>query len=213
VKPDCVPWPEGPPRSLEPAAAEQRRRILAATAEQVAERGYAAATVDLIAAAAQVGKATFYRHFADREECYLALYDEFAAEVVREVGAAYAMESGAWPERLEEAVSAAFRLAETRPLRTRACLAEALSAGPLATERYERLRELFAGLLRPGRQLNPRGSELPESLEVTLAGGALWMIDQRLASEGPESLHDLFPETLRFLLAPYVGQEPSGPAG
>ena len=213
MEPQCAPWrDEEVSRAPEPPATEQRRRILAATAELVAERGYAAVTVDLIATDAEVGKAIFYRHFEDKEASYLSLYDELAAEAVREVGGAYHASAGPWPERVTAALVAAFRLAGAKSLATRACLAEALGAGPLATERYERLRERFADLLRPGRALNARGEELPETLEVTLGGGALWMIDRRLTGEGPESLRALLPETLRFLLTPYVGDEQASQA-
>src|SRR6185312_3168987 len=133
LKPRCEPWRQVdssyPPQA---AADEQRRRILAATAELVAERGYAAVTVDLIAVEAKVGKATFYRHFEGKEAGYLCLYDELAAEAVREVGSAYHAGTGAWPARVTAALAAAFRLAEAKSLATRACLAEALGAGPAA---------------------------------------------------------------------------------
>jgi AcrR family transcriptional regulator len=212
-KPQCAPWRDDEvSRAPEPAAAEQRRRILGATAELVAERGYGAVTVDLIATEAEVGKATFYRHFEGKEASYLSLYDELAAEAVREVGGAYYASAGPWPERVTAALAAAFRLAEAKSFATRACLAEALGAGPAATERHERLRERLGGLLRPGRALNPRGEELPGTLEVTLAGGALWMIDRRLANEGPESRRARLPEALRFLLTPYVGDEQASEA-
>lgn len=40
----------------------------------VAERGYAAVTVADVVASARVSKRTFYQHFADREDCFLAAY-------------------------------------------------------------------------------------------------------------------------------------------
>jgi AcrR family transcriptional regulator len=181
-KPRCAPWrDEEVSRAPEGEAAEQRRRILVATAELVAQRGYGATTVDLIATGAEVGKATFYRHFEGKEASYLSLCDELAAEAVREVGGAYYASAGPWPEQVTAALAAAFRLAQAKSLATRACLAEALGAGPAA-------------------------------LEVTLAGGALWMIDRRLANEGPQALRALLPETLRFLLTPYVGDEQASQA-
>ncbi|GGU33605.1 TetR/AcrR family transcriptional regulator [Nocardioides albus] len=47
----------------------------------VLERGYAAVTVEDIVAAADVGRATFYTHFKDKE----ALYDDVVASVLREL--------------------------------------------------------------------------------------------------------------------------------
>src|SRR5690554_3151891 len=68
--------PPGPePVSRDAAAADQRRRILRATAELIAERGYQETTMEEIVRRAKVGYATFYKHYADREAAFLALLD------------------------------------------------------------------------------------------------------------------------------------------
>ena len=89
----------------------------------------------------------------------------------------------------------------------RACLVEAPTAGPEAVARHEAALKRFVPLLRPGRELNPRSDELPESLEDTLAGGVLWVINQRLIAGEEEKLRGLLPEALEFLLRPYVGED------
>ena len=48
--------------------AELRRELVAAAAEQFRTRGYDATTVDDIAAAAGVGRRTFFRYFASKED-------------------------------------------------------------------------------------------------------------------------------------------------
>ena len=53
-----------------------RARLLAAAAKIFAERGFAAATVDDVAAAAGLSKGAVYWNFASKEELFLALYDE-----------------------------------------------------------------------------------------------------------------------------------------
>jgi AcrR family transcriptional regulator len=45
-----------------------RARIAAAAARSVAENGLAAATVEQIAAAAEIGRATFFRYFSSKED-------------------------------------------------------------------------------------------------------------------------------------------------
>ena len=62
-----------------------RLRLLEGFAAAVSERGYAATTIAHIVEHARVSKRTFYEHFADKEECFLALYAEAAAsaEVIR----------------------------------------------------------------------------------------------------------------------------------
>ncbi|MEA2379823.1 MAG: hypothetical protein QOD13_3730 [Thermoleophilaceae bacterium] len=55
--------------------ASQRTRLLEAVGRAVAERGYAAATIDDVVRGAGVSKKTFYDHFADKQECFLAAYE------------------------------------------------------------------------------------------------------------------------------------------
>src|SRR6478752_2495333 len=80
-----------PGRHLLPSefvANNQRARILFATSELVAERGYQKTTIELIAKSARVALRTFYEHFASKEECFLAAFDadlDAAAEVFEEI--------------------------------------------------------------------------------------------------------------------------------
>src|SRR3979409_1034773 len=59
----------------------QRQRLLQAAAQEFARNGYAGASSESISRRAGMSKATFYEHFANKEECMLALFD-LAAEVV-----------------------------------------------------------------------------------------------------------------------------------
>jgi AcrR family transcriptional regulator len=200
--------PPGPqPVSRDAAAADQRRRVLQATADLVAERGYQATTIEMIVRRAKVGYATFYKNFADKEECFIALFDAALERTVRRVEDAYEREAGPWPDRVGAALGALFEEIATHPTVARACLVEALTAGPEATARHEEALKRFAPFLRPGRELNPRQAELPETLEDTLAGGVLWVVNQRLVGDEVDQLRALLPETLEFLLRPYVGEE------
>lgn len=69
-------------------AENQRRRILTAMADAVAEKGFAATTVGDVITRAAVSRATFYEQFADKQECFLAAFDAAAAQVMTTVGAA-----------------------------------------------------------------------------------------------------------------------------
>ena len=61
-------------------AARNRRRILAAAAELIRERGVERVSMDDVARAACVGTGTLYRRFGDRAGLALALLDEHARE-------------------------------------------------------------------------------------------------------------------------------------
>jgi hypothetical protein len=52
-----------------------------------------------------------------------------------------------------------------------------------------------------------RSDRLPETLEDTLAGGVLWVVNQRLLAGELGEIRALLPEALEFLLRPYVGED------
>jgi len=193
--------------SRDAAAADQRRRILEATADLVAEQGYPATTIEQIVRRAKVGYATFYKNYADKEECFLALFDAALERTVRRVEDAYERETGPWPDKVGAGLGILFAEIAAHPNVARACMVEALTAGPKGVAHHESALKRFAPLLRPGRELNPRQAELPATLEETLAGGILWVVNQRLLTGEADKLRALLPETLEFLLRPYVGEE------
>jgi len=200
--------PPGPePVSRAAAAADQRRRILEATADLVAEQGYPETTIEQIVRRAKVGYATFYKHFADKEEAFLALFDAATERTAYEVEEAYDREDGPWADKVGAALGALLKVVAAHPNVARACMVEALTAGPEAAARHEAALKRFAPLLRPGRELNPRRDRLPETLEDTLAGGVLWVVNQRLLAGEVGEIRALLPEALEFLLRPYVGED------
>jgi AcrR family transcriptional regulator len=200
--------PPGPePVSRAASADDQRRRILEATADLIAEQGYAETTIEQIVRRARVGYATFYKHYADKQEAFLALMDAAVERTAYEVEEAFDREDGPWPDKVGAGLGALLKIAAEHPGVARACLVEAPTAGPEAAARHEAALKRFAPLLRPGRELNPRADKLPESLEETLAGGVLWVINQRLIAGEAEKLRALLPEALEFLLRPYVGED------
>lgn len=200
--------PPGPrPVSRDDVAAEQRRRILAAAADLVAEHGYPDVTMEMIVRRAKVGYATFYKSYAGKEECFLALLDAAVEHGAARVEDAYRRETGPWPDRIGAALGELFKQIAAHPNAARACLVESLTAGPEAVARHEAALKRLVPLLRPGRELNPRRDRLPDSLEDTLAGGIFWVVNQRLIAGRAGELRALLPETVEFVLRPYVGEE------
>jgi AcrR family transcriptional regulator len=73
-------------RSL--VAASQRTRLLEAVGRTVADKGYSAATIEHIVRDAGVSKKTFYEHFSDKLDCFLAAYEAASDELLAHVTAA-----------------------------------------------------------------------------------------------------------------------------
>ncbi|MET0559625.1 MAG: TetR/AcrR family transcriptional regulator [Solirubrobacterales bacterium] len=192
--------------SRESVATDQRRRILEATADLVAEQGFQATTIEMIVRRAKVGYATFYKSFEDKEAAFLALLDEAVEQLTGRVKEAYDREPE-WPDQVAAGLGAMFEVIASNPNVARACLVEASTAGPEATRRQEGAMKQFAPLLKPGRELNPRRDQLPDTLEDTLMGGVMWVVNQRLVGNEAAKLRELLPETLEFVLRPYVGEK------
>jgi AcrR family transcriptional regulator len=188
------------------AAADQRRRILRATGELVAKRGYRAVTVELVCKRARVSYSTFYKHFDGKEQAFIALYDSFMSEGQRRIEAALATEPEApWPQRVSLALRALFALIAERPLAARACLVESLTVSREIIGRHDAQVSSLAGLLRGGRACSPRAAELPATLEAALAGAVFWMPYQYLICGEVERIEALAPEALEFVLRPFLG--------
>src|ERR1700710_2430048 len=91
---------------LEGRLTGQRRRLFEAAAAVFAQRGFADATAEAISREAGMSKATFYEHFANKEEAILALFDEAATEIMRQMALAGENDAATYPEHLAQGTQA-----------------------------------------------------------------------------------------------------------
>ena len=195
------------PITRESVQADQRKRILRATGELVAKRGYNAVTIELIVKRARVSFNTFYKHYTGKEECFIELFDIVTGMARRRVEAALVVEAESpWPQQVIAALRALFGEILAEPLIARAIIVEAPTVGAHIIERYERSMKSLSPLLRHGREFSPAAEELPSTLEDTLAGGVLWSAYQRLISGEVDRIEALLPEAIEFVLRPYIGE-------
>jgi len=183
----------------------QRERMLLATAELVAERGYQKTTIELIAKTARVALVTFYEQFASKEECFLAAFDE-SVEAAGTVFSELIDPEQPWVDQVSSGLEVFLEMIATEPARAKLCLVESQAAGSAALARYQGMLEKVAPKLREGREFNPRASRLPDGLEVAIAGGLAWLVHQRLVAGRADELKGLLPEMLQVTLTPYVGE-------
>jgi AcrR family transcriptional regulator len=197
-----------PGRHLVPpdfVAQNQRERMLLATAELVAERGYQKTTIELIAKTARVALSTFYEQFSSKEECFLAAFDETLA-AAGEVFEELLDPEQEWAEQISVSIEICLEMIVKEPARARLCIVEAQAAGGAALVRYQAMLERVAPKLREGRVHNPRAGRLPDGLEVAIVGGLAWLVHQRLVARRDEEIKALLPEMLQVTLTPYVGE-------
>ena len=138
----------------------QRERLLEAMVAVSAESGYQEASVERVLAQAGVSRRTFYDLFEDREDCFIAAYDEIMTHVLTLIVETLAQPSSGEPG-IKRALDVFFRFCIDEPDAARVCVVEVLAAGPRARERrdqaLQRLTELVEDTLHEngGGKLNP----------------------------------------------------------
>lgn len=132
---------------LEVRLERQRARLFEAAATVFAENGYADASAEAISRAAGMSKATFYEHFANKEECILALFDHAYDVLLRRIVAA-ATDAGEDPLARMRAGMRAFLVALVEfPNEAQTLLVEIIGAGPAAAQRRDEIIARFATVL------------------------------------------------------------------
>jgi AcrR family transcriptional regulator len=184
----------------------QRMRILAAMAEVASERGAGSVTVAHVVARAGVSRRTFYDLFSDREECFLAAFDEAIGRVSALVLEAYGHE-GSWRERIRAGLWAALVWLDEEPATARLCVVEALAAGPRVLERRAVLLRALVAAVDEGRGDVPKRAAQPPPLTAEgVVGAVLSVIHTRLLERGAKPLTGLVGELMSVIVLPYLGQ-------
>jgi AcrR family transcriptional regulator len=150
----------------------------------------------------------FYALFEDKADCFLALCDELASEILEELTAFGGQ--GDWRTALDRGMARYLDWWQTRPAIARAYLVEVPAAGARAVEQrdrqFERFAAMFEGLAAQARRedptLPPQGPLAPRLLVAGITELIAAEVRQgRLAELG--ALHDPLVElAARLLTAP-----------
>ena len=124
-------------RGREQVADIQRARMLAAMVEEVAERGVGNVTVADVVARSGVSRRTFYEIFEDREDCFLAAFDNAIEKLANVIVPAYE-QKGAWQTKIRSALTALLEYLDREPAAGRLVIVETLGAGHKALEHRRR---------------------------------------------------------------------------
>jgi AcrR family transcriptional regulator len=191
-------------------AASQRTRLLDAVGRAVADKGYSGATIDDIVRAAGVSKMTFYQHFRDKEDCFIAAYEAAGEELFERVRAANTRPEG-WLERTAAGIRAYLTWLAGDPALARAFLIEVTAAGPRAAECRERVRDRYAELMRElqdeARADIPSLPRLPAEIFHALVAAVDDLVVRRIRESGAEDLPRLEPILLHLEVALLAGPE------
>jgi AcrR family transcriptional regulator len=183
------------------ARGDRRAKLLGSVVHLTLDSGYAELTDPQIAQFAGVSTEALHRLFASKEDCFLAVLDEFAEELLDAVRAR--MRTGAsWAEATYVGVAAFVEHLVARQALVRIAFVESFEVGPVMIGRMTRPVEDVTSLLTEQGPAPQRGPALaPEAI----AGALWWIICTSLAGNRLARLPALVDQLAFIVLAPYVG--------
>jgi AcrR family transcriptional regulator len=169
---------------------EQRRALIEEAASRlIAERGYDAASLEEIAAAAGVSKAVLYDHFASKAELQISLLNQNSEALMAFVVERVSSESGP-AARLRGGIEAFFEFVETNEFAWRMIFRDPPSDPTIVDACLEMRRNVtlgIAAMMRTQTEVAERveGGDpyrlemLAEQLKMAMAGLAAWWYEHR----------------------------------
>jgi AcrR family transcriptional regulator len=182
----------------------QRERILAAVADVTSAAGYRDMTVADVIVTAGVSRRTFYEHFKNKDDAFMAAFDAVLAQLLAVVQEAYRGEE--YPlDRLRAGLMAFLDFVSREPAFARMCIVEALAAGPEAVARRNAAMAQFAALL-DGTAAELGTPARPALLTAeTIVGGVYEVIYTRVVRGEIRELPQLLPDLMYSAVLPYAG--------
>ena len=195
-------WPGLPER---PARAQLRLRMLEAMLEVTGEMGYEQVAVRHVVERARSSRATFYKHFEGKDDCFAKAYEEASEWLYRRVVGEAARQPG-WREGLRAGLAELLEFCAGRPALARALFVEVHAADERARARRAELMRRFAAALDSARDERPDRSP-PRVTGEFMVGAIENLISAKLMAGDAASARDLLPGLLHFVVMQYYGEE------
>src|ERR687896_1397916 len=202
--PQLPPGRHGLPRAF--VVEDQRERILSAVGDVVSVAGYREMSVEDVIVTAGVSRRTFYEHFKNKEDAFLAAYDAVLLQLLSAVRAAYESREG-FAERVRAGIEMFLMLLAADPAFARMCIVEVMAAGAEAVQRRNEAMQAFAAMIEENAQ--QRLSQPPPSklTAETVVGGIYEVVYTRIQRGDVRMLPELAPQLVQTALVHYLGPE------
>lgn len=165
--------------------------------------GYLAVSVADVIAEAGASRTTFYKHFENKEDCFLAAVDTIAERIAAEARAG-CEEERPFVERARSGLAAVAELLATEPELARVAVVEVAAAGAKARRRQLAAIGRLARLLDDGRE-TPAGAKLPATTALMAVSAVVGLLFDELRDAGTADRLTLLPELEFALLVPFIG--------
>jgi len=185
-------------------AGEHHRRIVQATAEVMRAKGYAAATIADIVAAAGTSRGVFYEQFQNKQEAFLAAQTVTLQKGLTAASAAF-FTGRTWPEQVWNGLDALLGFLAGVPDLAHLMLIEPYAAGRAALDRVIDTMRTLSLFLEEGYHRGSRAELLPRTCSDAIAGAIHELLYDAAERERVGELRELLPQAVYVALAPFLG--------
>jgi AcrR family transcriptional regulator len=155
-------------------------------------------------ARARVSRRTFYDLFENREDCFLALFNETVARATQLATTAAAGERS-WREQVRAGLSALLVFVGDEPVLGSLLIADALRAGPNVLARRAHVLETLHTIIDEGRTQTKTGREPPPLTAEGTVGAVLAVLHARLLEPNAPLPITLLNPLMSTIVLPYLG--------
>ena len=188
----------GPSASRTEVEANQRERMFGAMVAAVAEHGYEATRVADVLEISGVSRNTFYKHFRNKLDCFLATMDATILCGQAGVVSAYLDHEGPWDDRLAAGFGELIAVLVAQPAAARLFYVESHAAGPEAIAKVDRFGARIEQITRRALDESPEHAGVPTELLRAILRGMRRVMQSRLRTGREAELTEIGPQLLRW---------------
>jgi AcrR family transcriptional regulator len=182
-----------------------RERILEAMLLTSGELGFEQVAVRHVIERAQTSRATFYKHFEDREDCFAQAYGEASEWLYRRI-VGVARRQPSWREGLRAALAELLEFCANQPATARALLVEVHAAGERSLAQRRDLMERLSRALDSARREIPSRQAPPPITSDFIVGAIDTLLAAKLLDGDAERAPEMLPGLLHFVVMQYLGE-------
>lgn len=184
-------------QTSEQIAANQIERLQKAMIYAISNRGYNNTTVADVTTLAGVARRTFYEHFANKQECFLATYDAILQRIMIVVAEAYGVPDD-WESKIQAAFLAFVKEITSNPDAAQLILIHSASAGEVSIKRHNDAIGAFEALIADSFTKDPAYRDISAVTLKAILGGVRQVIYGRLRQGRAIELPELVPDLLAW---------------
>jgi AcrR family transcriptional regulator len=191
-------------------AHNQRERIFDAVANLTAAKGYPALNLEEIVSEAAISLQTFYEHFENKEEAFLATFEMGHAKATAAINRSLNLRLS-WAENVRLALNALLEFLASEPAIARLACVDILIAYPHMTSRVNEANLSYIELVDIGPDDSYPNMPPPVMREATV-GAIFELLHDYILHERTQRLTELIDYIMYIAITPFAGGEIAGRA-